>query len=351
MTRRFRRAGALALFCLASLSIGGCSREAPLYDRKFMAFGTIVEVSVYGGNKAQVEKAIDGVESQFRYMQKTWDPWHPGALARVDSLLGTTDWFSIAPSVRPLVVRATELSKASGGRFDPAIGKLIKLWGFNQDERPDGPPPDPKAIAALVAQDPRMTDIKLDGIRVRSSNPAAYLDFGGFAKGYGIDQTIEYLQSQGIRNAIINAGGDLRAIGRHGDRPWRIGIRNPRGKGMIASVEIQGDESVFTSGDYERFFIYKGVRYHHIIDPRTGYPTRGTTSATVIGDDGATCDAIATAMMVAGPKHWYQVAKAMGAHYVMLVAEDGTVYMNPAMAKRIHFETAKPPKVVLSPPL
>jgi len=350
MTRSTLRPAALGL-ALVLLLLAGCSREPTLYDRKFLAFGTLVEVSVYGGQRKQVEAAIDAVESQFRYMQKTWNPWHPGALARVDSLLGTTDWFSVAPSVRPLIVRATELSKASGGLFDPAVGQLIKLWGFNQDARPDVPPPDPKAIADLTAQNPRMTDIQFDGIRVRSRNPAVYLDFGGFAKGYGIDRTIDFLKSQGIHNAIINAGGDLRAIGRHGDRPWRIGIRNPRGEGMIASVDVQGDESVFTSGDYERFFIYKGVRYHHIIDPRTGYPTRDTTSATVIGTDGATCDATATAMMVAGPKDWYRVAKAMGAHYVMLMGNDGTVYMNPAMAKRIHFETKKPPKVVLSPPL
>jgi thiamine biosynthesis lipoprotein len=352
MTPGFAR-GALRRFALLALAltIAGCSDHAQVYHRKFPAMGTLINVTIYGTDKATAEHAMDQVEQQFHYMAHTWQPWKPGALARVNSLLPTTDWFSVAPSVRPLIVSATKLADESGHRFDPAIGKLLKLWGFDSEPRAALRPPDPAKIAALVAARPRMSDIQLKGILVRSRNPAVALDFGGYAKGYGIDRTIDYLKSQGIHNAIINAGGDLRAIGRRGQRPWRIGIRNPRGPGVMAHADVQGDESVFTSGDYERSFTYKGKRYHHVLDPRTGYPTTGTASVTVICRLGATGDAAATALMVAGPKHWYRVAKAMGIHYVMLMASNGTVYMNPAMAKRIHFETGKPPKVVLSPPL
>ncbi|MEJ2344168.1 MAG: FAD:protein FMN transferase [Gammaproteobacteria bacterium] len=339
------------LAAIALVALAACSSTPRTQTRKFPAMGTQVDVTLYGVDKTTADRLMSAVEDQFHYMQRTWQPWHPGALARVNSLLSTTDWFSVAPSVRPLIVKSTPLSEASGNLFDPAIGKLIKLWGFNQDPRPPGPPPDPAKIAALVAKHPRMSDIHLDGIRIRSDNPAAFLDFGAYARGYGIDQTIDYLKSQGIKNAIINAGGDLRAIGRPGDRPWRVGIRNPRGPGIIASIDVQGDQSVFTSGDHDRSFIYHGTRYHHIIDPRTGYPARGTTSVTVVHRDAAVAAAAATALFVAGPKDWYKVARAMGIHYVMLVAADGTVYMNPAMAKRIHFETGKPPKVVLSAPL
>ena len=117
---------------------------------------------------------------------------------------------------------------------------------------------------------------------------------------------------------------------------------------MLASLEVQGDESVFTSGDYERYYEYQGKRYHHILDPRTGYPSQGATSVTVIHDNGAEADAAATALMVAGPKDWYEVARHMGIKYVMLVDDEGVVHMNPAMAARVHFEGAQPPKVILS---
>jgi thiamine biosynthesis lipoprotein len=250
----------------------------------------------------------------------------------------------------PLILRGRELAAQSGDLFNPAIGGLIRLWGFGSDDPPHGPPPDGAAVGALVAQRPRMADIVLDGARVRSRNPAVRLDLGAFAKGYALDRAIERLRAAGVANAIVNAGGDLRAIGRHGERPWRIGIRHPRGGGVLAAVEVAGDESVVTSGDYERYFEWGGARYHHIIDPRTGYPTRGVTSVTVFARQGDLADAAATAILVAGGKDWLPVARAMGVSGVMVVEEEGTVQMTPNLRARIRFETA-PPKLVLSAPL
>ena len=261
--------------------------------------------------------------------------------------------FASGPAILPLLRRATELSRQSGGLFNPAIGQLIALWGFASDQPPHGPPPDAKAIAALVQSQPRMEDIQIDGNKLRSRNSAVRLDFGAFAKGYAVDRAIELLQQAGVHNAIVNAGGDLRAIGRHGERPWRIGIRDPRGAGVLASVEVAGDESVFTSGDYERFFDWQGKRYDHIIDPRSGYPAEGLSSVTVFAHQADLADAAATALTVAGPdpRHWLPVARAMGVTGVMLVAEDGRVQMTPGIRERIHFELSPAPTVEVSPPL
>ncbi len=195
-----------------------------------------------------------------------------------------------------------------------------------------------------------MTDVHLDGDRPRSTNPNVQLDLGGIAKGYAVDLAVDRIRKMGVADAIVDAGGDLRAIGRHGDRPWRIGIRNPRGPGVIASVQTRGDESIFTSGDYERYFTYKGKRYHHIIDPRTGYPSVGATSVTVIDRDAAKADAAATALMIAGPKGWRRTARAMGITDVMLVAHSGTVYMTPSMAGRVEFEAKRPSRVIVNAP-
>ena len=190
-----------------------------------------------------------------------------------------------------------------------------------------------------------MTDLELQDGRARTDNPRLQLDLGAFAKGVAVDRAIAALRAAGIDNAIVNAGGDLRAIGAR-ERPWRIGIRHPRAPGVLASIETRGDESIFTSGDYERYFEAEGTRYHHIIDPRSGYPARGTASLTVIHTEAATADAAATALFVAGDA-WPRTAADMGINRVMRVRADGTVEMTPAMAGRIRFETETEPAVML----
>jgi thiamine biosynthesis lipoprotein len=156
----------------------------------------------------------------------------------------------------------------------------------------------------------------------------------------------------GIKNAIINAGGDLRAIGlRETGEPWKIAIRHPDGESIIGSLEISGDASVFTSGGYERNFTWEGKRYHHIIDPRTGYPAVGTASVTVIHDDSTTADAAATALFVAGPGEWHRIARKMGIRFVLLITENGELQMNPAMRARLKLVDEASQKIVLSPAL
>ncbi len=344
-----RPARAIVAVLAMSLWLVSCNRQREqVYQEEFFAFGTLVSVSLYGVDKDLAGKAVAAINEDFNYMHRTWQPWEAGPLARVNQLLALQGTFSVPPSVRPLTLQARELSRASGGLFNPAIGRLIKLWGFSQEPPPSGPPPDPKAIAALVAAKPSMDDLAIDGVEMRAINPAVALDFGAYAKGYGVDRAIEHLRELGVENAIVNAGGDLRAIGSKGGRPWRIGIRNPRGEGILASVNVTGDESVFTSGDYERFYEYQGKRYHHIIDPRTGYPARGVSSVTVIHSNAAVADAAATALFIAGVKDWPAVAKAMGVNQVMLVDAQGRIYMSKAMVPRIHFEATPAPAVTVS---
>lgn len=328
-----------------------CSAPPSAYQEQLLVFGTVVDISLWGVDKARGRQVVARLAEDFDYMHRAWHAWHPGPLGRINQMLPTGETFSGAPSVLPLIKRATELSERSGGLFNPAIGKLIALWGFASDDPPKGPPPDPAAILALLDQHPSMQDVVVDGVSLRCSNPAVKLDFGAFAKGYAVDRAIETLREMGIDNAIVNAGGDLRAIGRHGERAWRVGIRHPRGPGILASVEVSGDESVFTSGDYERYFDWEGVRYDHIIDPRSGYPTQGVSSVTVFAREADLADATATALTVAGPKDWLPVARAMGVTGVMLVDTEGTVHMTPGLKERIHFEVEPLPPIVISEPL
>ena len=338
-----------AIFVLLSL-LAGCRQKQPVYNTRFLAFGTLVDVSIIGVDRESAQHASQALEQDFAYMHKAWHAWNPGPLGRVNELLTQGKPFAVPPSVLPLLKLGKLFARQSGNLFNPAIGKLVDLWGFHTDSPECHPPPAQKDIDALVRATPKMDDLELDGIMLRSANPEVRLDFGAFGKGYGIDLAVAHLREMGIRNAIVNAGGDLRAIGDRDGQPWRIAIRSPTGGGVFAIIEVSRDESVFTSGDYERNFVYEGKRYHHIIDPRTGYPATGTQSVTVVYRDAVTADAAATALFVAGPDGWVDVARNMGLRYVLLVDDTGTIHLTPAMAKRVKF-LDKDPDIRLSQPL
>ena len=332
------------LLPLLLLLLAACSRPAAERHDTQLVFGTLVDVTLYDTDAATAQRAFTQLREDFKLMHFMWHPWKPGPLGRTNELLALQAPFSANPSILPLIEKSLPLTQASDHLFNPAIGKLLDLWGFHSDEPPKGPPPDPQAIAALVAADPKLEDIEIRGVVMRGTNPAVKLDFGAMAKGLAIDRGIEALQALGVRNAVINAGGDLKVIGRHGDRPWRVGIRDPRGEGVLAVLDVHDGEAVFTSGDYERYFVWEGKRYHHILDPRTGYPAQGTRSVTVIHPDAATADAAATALFVAGPDLWPKIARQMGLRDVLLVDAKGVFHMTPTMQARLDF--ARPPAQV-----
>jgi len=342
----------LFIILLLSLAASACSQDHDdAFHDQFFAFGTLIDLTLYGVDPATARQASERIEQDFQDMHNSWHAWQASDLTRINEQLATRKTATADDSILSMIAEADRLSLQSNGLFNPVIGELIALWGFHDNPLPIGTLPDKDTLNRLVAQRPSADDITIEGNRISTRNPAVRYDLGAFAKGYAIDRAVERLRELGIGNAIVNAGGDLRAIGRHGDRPWRIGIRHPRQPGILASVEIEGDTSVFTSGDYERFFEVDGIRYHHIIDPRSGYPADRTASVTVIHGNAATADAAATALFVAGPDEWSSVASRMGIKYVMLIDTDGIIHMNPAMQARIRFEPETNAVIRLSEPL
>lgn len=343
-----RRASRYCLILL--LTTVSCSKPEPLYQEQLLALGALIDISLWGLEPAAARQAADAVTEDFNHFHTTWHAWQPSALTRINTQLVTGQTFLIDAEMIPLLERARVLSRASDYLFNPAMGQLFARWGFQSDE-PKGPPPDPAVISALVAQHPTLDDVVIEGNALRGTNPGVQLDVGAIGQGYAVDVAIARLRALGVENAIVNASGDIRVIGKHGKRPWRIGIRNPRGNGILASIELQGDESIVTSGTYERYFEYAGKRYHHVLDPRTGYPAQGTLSVTVLADDATTADAASTALLIAGTQDWLRIARAMGVKHVMLIDALGTVYIDPALAKRIRFEIEPAPAIVVSEPL
>ncbi len=312
-------------------------RQEQEHSAEYFVFGTTVEVKLFGTSGDQANQVFTDLQQMFQDMHRDWHAWEPGRLTRINQSFTDGQTSLADETIVEMIERSQLIEELTEGRFNPAIGGLIRLWGFHTSEYPIiGPPPGQADIDEILIHAPSSRDIHIDGLQLSSDNRYVQLDFGGIAKGYAVDLAMEHIKELGIGSAIVNAGGDLRAMGGHGDRPWRVAIRKPGG-GVIGALEVGGDEAVFTSGNYERFRQDKLDRYPHIIDPRSGWPVADVASVTVIASEGVWADAAATALVVAGQSDWPQVARALELDQVLVVDETGVVYLTSKMAQRVRF--------------
>lgn len=333
-----KRTRCLLLFlALLMALLGGCTRDA-VYRTRGHVFGTVVEVSIYGESQARADLLGAQVLREFDRLHHKFHAWQPSALTALNASIARGDVYEADAEMVDMLQTATRLAERSDNLFNPAIGGLIRLWGFqSSDITPQRP--SPAEIRRWVEANPRMTDLRYDGHRVSSTNKAVMLDFGGYAKGYALDRAAGILRGARVKAALINIGGNILAIGQPGAHPWRVGIQNPRGAGTVAAVDLQDNEAIGTSGDYERYFMQDGKRRPHIIDPRTGETTDLVASVTIITsggpDAGTRSDGHSKPLFVAGPRHWEAMAARLGLGQVMLIDAGRNVWMTPAMRQRI----------------
>lgn len=351
MLARPRLGGALLVLILGLIGIAGCSQKDPVSRGKIAAFQTSMEVTLIGVDRQRTLEISKILEQEMQTMEQSWHAWKPGPVSRMNELFNEGDApFAAPPSVLPLLRLSKTLGEQSDDLFNPAIGHLIRAWGFQGRPADCLRPPTQELIDDLVKAKPSMSDITIDGFRVKSSNHTVKLDFRAIQIGFAIDQAIARLQEMGIHNASINADGKLRAIGSRDGHPWSVPVRGPKGSGILATVQILGNEAAFTTTGYRSDFAWEGKLYHDIIDPRTGYPAEGTASVTVLHPNASTADAAATALFIAGPKDWHRVARQMGIRYVMLTDSQGRIHMNPEMQARVKLNTSNR-QVIISEPL
>jgi thiamine biosynthesis lipoprotein len=324
-----------------SLSLAGCGQTTQTFT--FYTFGTQISVVIAGVSSHQAAQAEKAIEARFAQLHTDWHAWEKGGLlSKINEAIAKGEAIQVNNEVKNLITQAGEAEQKSLGYFNPAIGQLIALWGFHQHLW-QGPPPSESQLQSYLEHPPSLSQIHFtgkDGLTLSASNPLIKIDMGGFAKGYALNLAIEILRKAGIENAIVNAGGDLRAIGSKRGQPWRIGIQDPKNTHQaLAEIDVQGDESVFTSGGYERFYDHAGKTYTHIIDPQTGQSVTHTESVTVIHSDALWADAAATALYVAGSERWQEVAQSMKLTEVLLIDAQGEWHMTPAMRARLHRES------------
>ncbi len=332
----------LALLLMSCLLLSACGKE-PTYQEQGYVFGTLVEVSVYGGDKAHAEQGIAAVMREFQRLHDMLHAWKPSELSALNTAIAQGKSQSVSPELAAMLKDAAQLSAQSENMFNPTIGGLIQAWGFQADDF-KAVLPDEKKIAALVKANPQMSDLVITASDVKSKNKAVKLDLGGYAKGYALDRAAAILKQQGIHNALINIGGNVLALGTHGNRPWRVGIQHPRKPGALATLTLQDGEAIGTSGDYQRYFELDDKRYCHVIDPRTGHPVQGVQAVTILTRGpraGLLSDASSKPLFISGAAGWRAAANRMQLDEALLIDAEGVVHLTAAMQKRLEFTDSK----------
>lgn len=311
-----------------------CSRPPELVHHHLAAFGTEVTITLLADGEAG--QTLARVDRELQRMHRDWHAWEPGRLGQINQAIAEGRCVDLPEDVATVIEQTRELERRSQGLFNPAIGRLLTLWGFHSSELPMGPPPTEAEIAELVSRSPSMRQLHIGHGRLCSDNRAVQLDFGGYIKGVAVERALKLLAASGLRHAIVNAGGDLGVIGQRGQRPWRAAVQHPDGHSghHVAMLEVHAGEFLFTSGNYRRYRQGDGIRHGHIIDPRDGYPADAVSSVSLIAEDGGLADAAATALAVANAGEWLGIADALGIDKVMRITADGSVELTPQMAAR-----------------
>ncbi len=271
-------------FAVAALPIA-LRRHVAVANRTLPVMGTIAEITVVDKSDARAQEAVDAVIAELRWVDATMTRFRAESdIGRVNAG-AASDGVRIRPETAQVVEAALRWSSASGGRFDPALGKASELWDVTNRHEP---PPEIDVSRLAGRSFWRHVDV-VAGARqgvVRFGERDVHLDLGGIGKGYSLDRSVQVLRDRGIKHAIVNLGGDLYALGESPEGgAWRVGIKNPDDLRKVARTLEVSDRAVATSGDYERFFRWRGTRYHHLIDPTTAAPRRtNIRSVTVLTD-------------------------------------------------------------------
>ena len=333
---------------LCAAVLAGCAKAPQLHQREAYVFGTRVEVSVWGESAEKSQQALAAVLAEFDRLHRLLHAWQPSELTALNEAIarGERD-IAVSGELTFILKDAAAIAARSDQLFNPAIGKLVALWGFHSDEfKPVLP--DAAALEAAVRARPRMSDLAIAENRVTSANRAVQLDLGGYAKGYALDRAADILRGQGVNNALINIGGNVMALGDKGGQPWRVGIQHPRAAAPLATLELRDGEAVGTSGDYQRYFELDGRRYCHLLDPRSGRPSEGTQAVTVLilpqagapqgyflRGAGALSDAVSKPLFIAGSRDWRNLARRLDVTQALLIDGEGVMHVTAAFRQRL----------------
>ena len=304
-------------------------REAKHFQARSM--GTVVTLTIWSDDESSAKAASEAVFDEFRRLDQLLSNWvDTSEVSKINAAAGVSA-VPVGDETLKIIQFAQAVSKKSGGAFDITVGAYRGLWKFDEDK--DGTLPDPKDVAArrkLTGWRDVVVDAKKKTVKLRRKGMAITL--GGIAKEYAVDRAVAILRGRGVNDFIMQAGGDLYVSGTKGGQKWRVGIRDPRGgrDTPFAITELQ-DRTFSTSGDYERGFVKDGVRYHHILDPKTGQPARLCRSVTVSAKDALTADAWSKPLFILGPERGLKLLKTLPDLQAVFIDAKNQIRSSPGM--------------------
>lgn len=307
-----------------AILLSACGSPPPSSRFSAPTMGTFYDVSLVDPSldDAKLGRLRGGMEDILAGVIDGMSTYEAGSALSRFNASGQTGWQTAPDDLVTVVAEALAVSRWSGGTFDATIGPLVDLWGFGPDGRRRSPPTETQLERVARSVGYRRVETDAGKRAIRKDHAAVRLDLSAIAKGFAADRMGAYLDGQGIRNYLIDIGGELRAGGRNDRKTaWRIGIERPEpGRRAVQRVVELSDRAIATSGDYRNFFEAGGRRFSHTIDPRSARPVdQGLASVTVVHERTMSADAIATALMVAGPERGFELARQSGiaAHFMV----------------------------------
>jgi len=284
--------------------------------------GTRISVELFHPDESVAQQGVDAVIAEMHRIDNNMSPWiEASELARLNRDAAEKP-VTVSREFFDLIERSLSFSRMTGGAFDITFASVGFLYDYREGIRPDDR--QRQQATALI----NYLNLQLDHTdsTIHYSKPGVRIDLGGIAKGHAVDRSIALLQSLGIEQALVTAGGDSRTVGERWGRPWNIGVRHPDDADKLVAVIPLQDVAVSTSGDYQRYFDEDGVRYHHIINPDSGDSARGLRSATIIGPDATTTDALSTSVFVLGLKKGMDLVNRLPGIDAILVDAHGRLH-------------------------
>jgi len=332
-TKKITYAAVIAIvMALLAASYLRSGKESVTFSRALM--GTLVQITIMEGegSEAGYEAAAEAAFNEISRLEKLLSSYDPASDVSLISKAAGEGAVKVSPEVVEVILRALEISRLSGGAFDPTVGALGRAWGYSGEK---GHVPATEEVGALLPL-VDYTAVAVDEVNstVMLAKKGMVLNLGGVAKGFIVGRAIGVLKAAGMKRGIVHAGGDMTVFQTNGGEDFIVGIQHPRKKRLLGEMRVSSG-AVATSGDYERFFMKDGIRYHHILDPATGFPARRSESATITSIDPTQADALSTAAFVMGPASGIEMIEKIDGVEGLIVDTDGRVFISSGFKGKI----------------
>ncbi len=294
--------------------------------------GTLAKVEFESNSDLSAQELINMTVAEMQRIDQVMSPFKANSeISRINRLAIHSPQV-LTEEMFNLIRKSIDYSELTNGAFDITFSSLGYLYDYRKHLKPSAE--QQQKLSKAI----NYRSIKLNSSRhsVLFTNPHTKIDFGGIAKGYAVDRCIDILKAKGIKNAFVNAGGDSRVIGRKNNRMWYVGVRHPRDpQKLIVNIPLE-DLAISTSGDYERFFTEKGIRYHHIIDPNTGDSARLSQSVTILADKSVDADALSTSIFVLGAEEGLKLINKIPGVSAIIIDESGRLHYSDDLTDASH---------------